>query len=193
MFVFFVQSILQNQKYFQFQIIWKQTKASYSYIRLFKDLNCFIFWQNWSISLLCERWKTWAFVLFYWEKKENYTICGLSLQTRKRSGNLFLHFPINSVEFPWRRCSEYCSLKIDPLSRSCPLPSGELVIYVDHSRPGNNLPASVSIRASLFSPSHTYCTVYEVLSPVQSAEWRLLPLTPPGKVLPSQPNHNADL
>lgn len=105
MFVFFVQSILQNQKYFQFQIIWKQTKASYSYIRLFKDLNCFIFWQNWSISLLCERWKTWAFVLFYWEKKENYTICGLSLQTRKRSGNLFLHFPINSVEFPWRRCS----------------------------------------------------------------------------------------
>lgn len=190
MFVFFVQSILQNKKYFQFQIIWKQTKASYSYIRLFKDLNCFIFWQNWSISLLCERWKTWAFVLLRKKRKLHHL-------WPQSSNTQTIREPVSA--FPHKLCRvplekmQCCSLKIDPLSRSCPLPSGELVIYVDHSRPGNNLPASVSIRASLFSPSHTYCTVYEVLSPVQSAEWRLLPLTPPGKVLPSQPNHNADL
>lgn len=33
-----------------------------------------------------------------------------------------------------------------------------------------------------FSLTHTGCTVYEVLSPVQSADWRLLPLTPPGSL-----------
>lgn len=83
---------------------------------------------------------------------------------------------------PQRGCSEYCCLKIDRHSRSRPLPSGELQIYVDHSQPANNLPASVRIQPSLSLPrcgSHIH---YGVLSPVQSAKWRLLPLTPLGSL-----------
>lgn len=132
---------------------------------------CYFWWQ---------KNKPWMASVFKYAKDEDKE--PLDKELLKPWHRAFSHEP---SRVPRRGCCEYCSLKIDPNSRSCPLPSGELVIYVNHSQPGNNLPASVSIQPSLFlshTHTHTHCTVYDDLCPVQSAKWRLLSLTPPGRL-----------
>lgn len=105
-----------------------------------------------------------------------------------------MHFPHEPSQLQ-RAHGERCRLKIDPCSQSCPLPSGGLEIYADHSHPGNNLPASLYIQGCLRRPHalHVELTaVYQVLSPVQSAEWRHSLLTHSRQSSLVQLNHIAD-
>lgn len=81
--------------------------------------------------------------------------------------------------FPWEGRSEDCCVKIDPHSQSCSPPSGS----GDLCRPKatREQRACVSFYPALFfSLSDTYRTVCKVLSPVQSAQRRLLQLHLPG-------------
>lgn len=102
---------------------------------------------------------------------------------------------ITSFFYPsWEACShlaslcslrgfcEHCCLKIDSLSRSCLLPSAELLIYVKHSQAGSNLPASVYIQPTVPPTTyklHAQCTthtVHEVQCPHCSVS-RMKPFT----------------
>lgn len=115
---------------------------------------------------------------------------GFSLQIRKRREDKELyywildigHFPMNPLEFPREDAVNTALWKLIPIPSLAPFHQESWWFMSTTANQG-----TICLRQFLFSHlslslSHKYCTVYNDLCPVQSAKWRLLSLTPPGRL-----------